>query len=306
MKFGHNMREQEIRIDAGGPTLTGDLVVPRRANGIILFAHGSVSSRMSARNRAVARALEQAGMATMLLDLLTPLEDECERAGALLRLDVQRLAHRFSFAIDWLARDERTSDLPLGLFGSSTGAAVALIAAAMRPTHVGAVVSRGGRPDLAESALEHVSCPTRLIVGGDDDLVLELNRRALRRLTCTKDLVVVPGATHLFEEPGALEEVARMTTEWFAKYPCRVGRFASDPGEDFDRQSLGFRVFAAPVRARPTLVVQQPEILFPRHDPPTRTPQEQPAWIETPTMPSSPDPRPAPALPEFEPYRGRR
>lgn len=209
---------REIRIDADGARLTADLVVPPAARGIVLFAHGSGSSRKSSRNRAVARVLGTAGFATVLLDLLTPEEDAREEAGAMLRFDVDLLASRLCAAIDDVARGPETRGLALGIFGASTGAAAALIAAARRPEFVRAVVSRGGRPDLADRALERVRCPTRLIVGGADDVVIGLNRIALRRMACAKDLVIVPGATHLFEERGALEEVARLATEWFEQH----------------------------------------------------------------------------------------
>lgn len=210
-----NGEEREIRVGIRDDELVGDLVVPRGATGIVLFAHGSGSSRRSTRNRSVARSLEEAGLATLLLDLLTREEERREEAGAMLRFDVVLLAKRLGAAVDWLGAESATRDLPIGLFGASTGAAAALITAAQRPDRVSAVVSRGGRPDLAQGALEHVQSPTRLIVGGADEEVLDLNRQALARMSCTKDLVVVRGATHLFEEPGALQEVARLARGWF-------------------------------------------------------------------------------------------
>lgn len=209
--------QQSISIDALGARLDADLALPKNATGLVLFAHGSGSSRKSPRNRAVAEVLDEVGLATMLLDLLTNAEERSEQAGGRLRFDVDLLARRLTAAIDWLGRERATRALPLGLFGASTGAAAALIAAAQRSTRVRAVVSRGGRPDLADDSLEHVEAPVLLIVGEADSQVVGLNRGALVRLRCEKELVLVPGATHLFEEPGALAEVARLAREWFQK-----------------------------------------------------------------------------------------
>ena len=210
--------QQSISIDAFGTRLDADLALPKTATGLVLFAHGSGSSRKSPRNRAVAEVLDEGGMATMLLDLLTNAEERTEHAGGRLRFDVELLARRLTAAIDWLGRERATRALPLGLFGASTGAAAALIAAAQRSTRVQAVVSRGGRPDLADNSLERVEAPVLLIVGEADSQVVGLNRGALERLRCKKELVIVPGATHLFEEPGALAEVARMARAWFQEY----------------------------------------------------------------------------------------
>jgi pimeloyl-ACP methyl ester carboxylesterase len=207
----------EVRVVVGDAELVGDLVLPERPVGIILFAHGSGSSRRSPRNRLVADTLNEAGFGTLLLDLLTPAEEHAERLTGELRFDIGLLAHRLLAALDWL-RAGPAQSLRIGLFGASTGAAAALGAAAERPEDVAAVVSRGGRPDLAGPALARVRAPTLLIVGGADKVVLELNRRALRLLRAEKRLVIVPGATHLFEEPGALEEVARLATDWFSHY----------------------------------------------------------------------------------------
>lgn len=218
------MQEQAIAIDAGGVRLLGDLTLPREARGVVLFAHGSGSSRRSSRNRAVARTLAEAGLATLLLDLLTAAEDQREQAGARLRFDVDSLARRLCGAIDWLSREPATQMLPLALFGASTGAAAALIAAAQRTAEVRAVVSRGGRPDLAGRSLELVRAPTLLIVGGLDPVVIDLNRQALARLDCVKELVIVPGATHLFEEPGTLERVARLARDWLVRHTHRAAR----------------------------------------------------------------------------------
>jgi len=199
-------------------TLEGNLAVPPQARAVVLFAHGSGSSRHSPRNRFVARVLNEAGLATLLIDLLTADEEEVDAATGHLRFDIPMLARRLAAITDWLVSHPQTRSMRLGYFGASTGAAAALIAAAERPQTVGAIVSRGGRPDLAAEVLPRVRAPTLLIVGGQDVVVLELNREALRELRAEAQLVVVPGATHLFPEPGALEEVARLSAEWFARY----------------------------------------------------------------------------------------
>ena len=205
--------------------LEGDLSVPERARGIVLFAHGTGSDRHSPRNRAVASSLRRAGMATLLLDLLTELEESEDTATARMRFDIGLLAERILGAADWLAREERTAELPLGCFGASTGAGAALAAAASRPERIAAVVSRGGRPDLAGPMLERVRAPTLLIVGGNDPFVLGLNQEALPRIGAQeKELQIVPGATHRFEEPGALEEVARLATDWFVRHLSHFAR----------------------------------------------------------------------------------
>jgi pimeloyl-ACP methyl ester carboxylesterase len=185
---------------------------------VVLFAHGSGSSRHSRRNRHVAALLNEAKLATLLLDLLTVEEEAVDMRTAHLRFDIGLLAGRLIVATDWLTREPDTQRLPVGYFGASTGAAAALVAAAERPDVVDAVVSRGGRPDLAGPALPLVRAPTLLIVGGDDVTVLELNRQALAQLRAEKELVIIPGATHLFEEPGALDEVARLARDWFERY----------------------------------------------------------------------------------------
>ncbi len=203
---------RERNVDAGaGVRVPGTLTLPRDALGIVAFAHGSGSSRMSPRNRQVAEALHRQGFATLLFDLLTA-DEELDRANV---FDIPLLAARLVAATAWLGRQPETAELPLGLFGASTGAAAALIAAADLGPRIGAVVSRGGRPDLAAERLGEVTAPTLLIVGGHDIEVLELNRRAQRRLRCENDLEVVPGATHLFEEPGALETVSALAIDWF-------------------------------------------------------------------------------------------
>jgi len=214
-----DFREEAVRLPVGsGRELDGDLVVPVGATGVVLFAHGSGSSRFSPRNRAVARTLNRAGLGTLLIDLLTEDEEEEERWTRHLRFDIGLLAGRLDGVIDALVSNELTLGLRVGLFGSSTGAAAALVAAAGAPGRVHAVVSRGGRPDLAGNALPLVRAPTLLIVGGLDAEVLELNREAFDALGCEKRLEVVPGATHLFEEPGTLEEVAQLAMRWFTEH----------------------------------------------------------------------------------------
>jgi len=207
--------ERLVRIGAGGVTLEGNLSLPKGASGIVLFAHGSGSSRHSPRNRYVARLLNQANLATLLVDLLTSDEETIDLRTGHLRFDIELLAERLISVTDWLTQQRDTRRLRIGYFGASTGAGAALVAAAERPDVVGAVVSRGGRPDLAGAALARVRAPTLLIVGGNDRRVLELNRVARLRMPCPSEIDVVPGATHLFEEPGTLEEVARLATEWF-------------------------------------------------------------------------------------------
>ncbi|MFD8976466.1 MULTISPECIES: alpha/beta family hydrolase [Streptomyces] len=208
------VRDTDVRIPATGATLGGRLAVPDGATGIVLFAHGSGSSRHSPRNRAVAAALNRAGLGTLLFDLLTEAE-ATDRAHV---FDTPLLAGRLATATEWLAGVPEGDDLPLGYFGASTGAAAALWAAADPASGVSAVVSRGGRPDLAGERLARVRAPTLLVVGGRDALVLDLNRRAQALLRCENRLTVVPGATHLFEEPGTLEEVAELATDWFAEH----------------------------------------------------------------------------------------
>jgi putative phosphoribosyl transferase len=210
--------ERLVSITAGVVTLEGNLSLPEGAQGIVLFAHGSGSSRYSPRNRHVAQLLNEAKLATLLVDLLTSDEEAIDLRTAHLRFDIGLLAERLVGATDWLTQYPDTRDLQVGYFGASTGAGAALVAAAERPHTVGAVVSRGGRPDLAGPALARVRAPTLLIVGGNDFPVIELNRAALAPLRCEKSLVIVPGATHLFEEPGALDEVARLAREWFERH----------------------------------------------------------------------------------------
>jgi putative phosphoribosyl transferase len=203
-----------VVVQAGPVSLSGRLALPERATGIVLFAHGSGSSRTSPRNRHVAGALNHARLATLLFDLLTE-DEELDRANV---FDIRLLAGRLADATQWLEGRPDVGGLPIGYFGASTGAAAALRAAAEPGSPVCAVVSRGGRPDLADATLPAVTAPTLLIVGGHDDLVLRLNREAQARMSCESELAVVPGATHLFEEPGALETVAELATDWFTRH----------------------------------------------------------------------------------------
>jgi pimeloyl-ACP methyl ester carboxylesterase len=208
--------EQLVRIVVGSAQLEGNLSLPEAATGVVLFAHGSGSSRHSPRNRYVAQALNEGGLGTLLIDLLTAAEEREDARTGRLRFDIALLAARVVGASDWLARNTATAHLPIGYSGASTGAAAALVAAAERPDDVRAVVSRGGRPELAIPALNRVQAPTLLIVGGEDVPVID--REALKHLEVEKRLEIIPGATHLFEEPGTLEEVARLAREWFQEH----------------------------------------------------------------------------------------
>ena len=207
-----------VLIPAGQHVLEGELIVPPRACGLVLFAHGSGSSRHSVRNQFVAETLREKGCGTLLFDLLTHEEEARDAVTGQLRFNIRLLGERLMIATQWAKQQARLSNLPIGYFGSSTGAAAALGAAVALRDVVTAVVSRGGRPDMVMDCLPAVDAATLLIVGGDDDVVLVLNRKAYEELRCQKRLAVVPGATHLFEEPGALEEVARLAAAWFEKY----------------------------------------------------------------------------------------
>jgi putative phosphoribosyl transferase len=218
-----NTDEREVSVPLGDYALQGNLTVPKGARGLVLFAHGSGSSRHSPRNRYVARVLNDTSFATFLIDLLTEAEELADARTGHLRFDIGLLAQRLAAVIDWLAHERSTRDLSVGVFGASTGGGAAIVAAALRQERVGAVVSRGGRPDLAGEALSLVRAPTLLIVGGADYQVLELNRMALARMRGPHQLMVVPGATHLFEEPGALEQVATLAAEWFKRYLAAEG-----------------------------------------------------------------------------------
>jgi putative phosphoribosyl transferase len=209
------MAEHPVRVPIEDIVLEGDLVLPVRASGIVVFAHSSGSSRFSPRNGQVARVLQGAGLATFLMDLLTEQEERVDATTGHLRFDIGLLAHRLMLATDWLRGQTKTRPLAVGYFGASTGGGAALRVAGERPDIVGAVVSRGGRPDLAGPALASVTVPTLLIVGGEDSSVIELNREAMRQMPAEPRLEIVPGATHLFEEPGTLEQVAVLARDWF-------------------------------------------------------------------------------------------
>ena len=233
--------ERTVQVTSGLAVLEGDLVVPGNARGAVLFAHGSGSSRRSPRNRQVARQLQREGLATLLLDLLTAEEERVDERTRHLRFDIPLLAERLVGAIDWLGAQADTRGLGIGLFGASTGGGAALVAATERPDAVRAVVSRGGRPDLAGELLSAVRAPTLLIVGGHDDLVIRLNEEARSRMRAPVKLEIVPGATHLFEEPGAMEEVSRLAGEWFVRHlspgarPAMAGRSHEDTRQREDR-----------------------------------------------------------------------
>jgi putative phosphoribosyl transferase len=211
------MDEGLIQIPIGKNSLTGNLLIPSNSVGIVLFAHGSGSSRRSPRNQQVAKDLRQGGLATLLIDLLTTEEEKVDDASRQLRFDIDLLAGRLVAITDWLLKAPKTKGMKIGYFGASTGAAAALVASAKEP-QVAAVVSRGGRPDLAGSNLSRVHAPTLLIVGGEDREVIEMNQEAFELLGVEKQMEIVPGATHLFEEPGTLEEVSRLALNWFQKY----------------------------------------------------------------------------------------
>ena len=222
------MRPGDVTVHAGEVVLEGTLSIPERADGVVLFAHGSGSSRFSPRNRFVATFLNQGGLGTLLLDLLTPEEHEIDERSGALRFDIDLLSRRLIGVLDWASTHPDMRHLPIGLFGASTGAAAALNAAADRRQRVAAVVSRGGRPDLAMAALPAVRAPTLLTVGGLDGVVIDMNRRAAAQLACEHRLEIVPGATHLFEEPGKLEEVARLARKWFQRHLGGAGRGAGE------------------------------------------------------------------------------
>jgi putative phosphoribosyl transferase len=208
----------EVQIEAGRALLSGTLTIPEDAVALVLFVHGSGSSRHSPRNQFAARTLNDAGLSTLLFDLLTPEEEAIDTYTREHRFNIGLLAERLVHATQWTKQQEQTRNLRIGYFGSSTGAAAALVAAAEIPQDVGAIVSRGGRPDLAGGALPKVQAPTLLIVGGNDDIVIELNEMARDQMRCEVKLEIVPGATHLFEEPGALEQVAKLASDWFVSH----------------------------------------------------------------------------------------
>jgi putative phosphoribosyl transferase len=211
-------KDNSVRIAVGKATIEGNLTLPQGAKGVVVFAHGSGSGRLSPRNQYVAKVFNKAGIATLLIDLLTKEEEEIDLITAQFRFDIDLLANRLTGATEWLKKNPTTRNLNLGYFGSSTGAAAALIAAAKQPQDIKAVVSRGGRPDLAINYIPRVKASTLFIVGGNDTVVIELNKKAMKNFPAENKLEIVPGATHLFEETGKLEEVAKLATNWFSKY----------------------------------------------------------------------------------------
>jgi dienelactone hydrolase len=215
---------QEMQIQMGPAVFSGNLNIPRDAVALVLFAHGSGSSRDSPRNQFVARTLNDAGLGTLLFDLLSQDEEATDTRTGEHRFNIGLLAQRLVHATKWAKQQEETRDLRIGYFGSSTGGAAALVAATELPQDIGAVVSRGGRPDLAGDALPKVEAPTLLIVGGNDDIVIELNEMARDQMKCEVKLEIVPGASHLFEEPGALEKVAKLASDWFVSHIAGIGQ----------------------------------------------------------------------------------
>lgn len=214
-------KQQQVKVTAGEAVLEGCLDIPQNADSLVLFVHGSGSSRHSKRNKYVARLLNEAGLATLLFDLFTRQEEQQDAVTGELRFDIGFLAERVVAVTHWLKEYNKTADMKLGYFGASTGAAAALVAASDLPDMVQAVVSRGGRPDMAVSCLDYVKAPTLLIVGEDDLQVLHLNKRAYESLNCERELVIIPGASHLFEEPGTLERAAEEACNWFIRYMLR-------------------------------------------------------------------------------------
>lgn len=210
--------EHPVMIPCEHVHLDGLLHIPKEAKGIVLFVHGSGSSRLSPRNQHIARLLQEAGFATLLFDLLTPEEDKIDERTRQFRFDITLLANRLDAASQWVFKNPVLNKLPMGYFGASTGGGAALVTAARLADHIKAVVSRGGRPDMAGDSLSYVQAATLLIVGGDDEQVIELNEMAFSKLHCVKELKIIPGATHLFEEPGKLDEVAKLATDWFKKH----------------------------------------------------------------------------------------
>lgn len=227
-----NPRNTPVTITMAGACLEGELEIPENAEGVVLFAHGSGSSRHSQRNRYVAKVIREAGIGTLLFDLLTHEEEREDDETGVLRFDIGFLAGRLLAATRWLEQRPECGGMKLGYFGASTGGAAALMAAADAGQHVSAVVSRGGRPDLAEAALDHVKCPTLLIVGGLDDRVIRWNEQAYTELRCIKELKIIPGASHLFEEPGKLEQVAFLAARWFAVHLRSKSTMERSPSDE--------------------------------------------------------------------------
>jgi putative phosphoribosyl transferase len=213
-----NVKEETVKISSGDVAILGNLSIPQNATGIVVFAHGSGSSRLSPRNIKVARRINEVGMATLLIDLLTEEEEAADMYSGEYRFNIDMLAQRLADATEWITNNPTTKKLMVGYFGASTGAAAALIASTKLTEFVKAVVSRGGRPDLAGAYLPSVKAPTLLIVGGDDTQVIELNKEAKRHITAPTKIAIVPGATHLFEEPGKLDQVAKLAIDWFSQY----------------------------------------------------------------------------------------
>ncbi len=210
------IRRESVTISVAEEAIEGDLILPPKAKGVVLFAHGSGSGRFSPRNQYVAKVLNEAGIATLLVDLLTKKEEEVDVVTSEFRFDIDLLSKRLEMATEWLLKHSKTRNLCIGYYGASTGAAAALIAATRFPKDVKTVVSRGGRPDLAIGYLENVKVPVLFIVGGEDEVVIELNKESMEKMQAEKRLEIIPGATHLFEEPGKLEKVARISAEWFS------------------------------------------------------------------------------------------
>jgi pimeloyl-ACP methyl ester carboxylesterase len=212
------MKQKSIEIPIESVILNGDLVFPKDPVGLVLFVHGSGSGRHSPRNRFVANILNQKRIVTLLFDLLTLEEEEFDSISGALRFNIPLLSERLILVTDWVLKNQELSNLKIGYFGASTGAAAALMAASKEDDKIGAIVSRGGRPDLAEGSLRKVRCPTLFIVGGYDDVVIDVNKEAMDKMTCIKKLIIIPGATHLFEEEGKLEDVSHHASDWFLKY----------------------------------------------------------------------------------------
>lgn len=230
-RHGYYTEVRSVLVSTDSIKLHGDLTIPKNAEGIVLFAHGSGSSRHSPRNKYVAEVLQKAGLATLLIDLLTEEEEKVDDYTAHLRFDIGLLAIRLAGATNWVIKNPDTKNLNIGYFGASTGAAAALVASVDCPDVINAIVSRGGRPDLAGSILPRVKSPTLLIVGGNDSPVIEMNEEALNQLKTEKKLVIVPGATHLFEEPGTLEQVARLAADWFVTHLAKTKNQAKSKKE---------------------------------------------------------------------------
>jgi len=240
----HKIEQEEIQIKTPKTVIKGDLRIPRKPKGIVLFAHGAGSSRLSPRNQHVADILQQVDFATLLMDLLSKEEDRLDVFTGKLRFDIPLLAGRVDSATEWILNNDKVSRLPIGYFGASTGAAAALVASIQRPETIGAIVSRGGRPDLADNVLSEIKPPTLFIVGSEDTTVLQKNQTSYKKLNSEKDLVIIQGATHLFEEPGKLDEVAENAKNWFTKYltSTETDNIKDCPHSHIDSYSFGHMV----------------------------------------------------------------